>query len=289
MNFFKTVFLLSALTLLLVFMGEAIGGQQGMVTAFVFACVMNFGAYWFSDKLVLALYRAEPLSESDAPAVHRIVERLAAKAGIPKPKIYLVPSATPNAFATGRSPRHAVVAVTQGILQLLNEEELEGVIGHELSHVLHRDILISSIAATIAGAISMLSSMARWALMFGGGRRDERENRSANPLVFLVMIIVAPLAAMLIQLAVSRSREFDADEGGAHLSGNPLHLASALKKLEAGVNRIPMLEASPTTAHLFIVNPLRGGGFLKLFSTHPPLEERIERLERMARQKNPGI
>lgn len=282
MNFFKTVFLLTALTLLLVFVGGAIGGEQGMMFALVFACVMNLGAYWFSDKLVLAMYRAEPLSESAAPGVHRIVRELTEKAGMPMPRIYRIPSPAPNAFATGRNPRHAVVAVTHGILELLNEEELKGVLGHELSHVEHRDILIASIAATIAGAISMLTSMARWALIFGGGRRNSREGGS-NPFVLLVMAIVAPIAALLIQLAVSRSREFHADEGGARLTGNPLPLASALRKLEAGCRRIPMLEASPTTAHLFIVNPLRGGGIAKLFSTHPPLEERIERLERMAR------
>ncbi len=283
MNFFKTVFLLTALTLLLVFIGGAIGGQQGMTYAFMFACLMNLGAYWFSDKLVLATYRARPLPEEEAPAVHRIVEELAEAVPMPKPKIYLIPSQTPNAFATGRNPRHAVVAVTQGILELLNNDELKGVLGHELSHVQHRDILISSIAATIAGAISMLSSMARWSLMFGGSRRDRREEGGANPLVLLVMAIVAPIAALLIQLAVSRSREYDADEGGAHLTHNPLYLASALRKLEAGVRRIPMLEATPTTAHLFIVNPLRAEGIAKLFSTHPPIEERIERLEQMAR------
>ena len=283
MNFFKTVFLLTALTLLLVFIGGAIGGRQGMTYAFMFACLMNLGAYWFSDKLVLATYRARPLPEEEAPVVHRIVEELAEAAPMPKPKIYLIPSQAPNAFATGRSPRHAVVAVTQGILELLSDEELKGVLGHELSHVQHRDILISSIAATIAGAISMLSSMARWSLMFGGSRRDRREEGGANPLVLLIMAIVAPIAALLIQLAVSRSREYDADEEGAHLTKNPLYLASALRKLEAGVRHIPMLEATPTTAHLFIVNPLRGEGIAKLFSTHPPIEERIERLERMAR------
>lgn len=282
MNFFKTVFLLTALTLLLVFLGGTLGGQQGMQVAFMFACLMNLGAYWFSDKLVLAMYRAQPLEESEAPAVYRIVRGLAEKSGIPMPRVYLIPSATPNAFATGRNPKHAVVAVTQGILGLLNEEELRGVLGHELAHVKNRDILIASIAATIAGAISMLSSMARWTLMFSGGRRDDRRGNS-NPLVLLVMAIVAPIAALLIQFAVSRAREFQADEGGSHLTGNPLALASALRKLEAGIRRVPMLEANPTTAHLFIANPLRLEGITKLFSTHPPIEERIERLERMAR------
>lgn len=283
MNFFKTVFLLTALTLLLVLVGGAMGGREGMVFAFLFACLANFAAYWFSDKLILAMYRAEPLREDEAPSLYEIVRELAQRARMPMPKIYRIPSPTPNAFATGRSPRHAVVAVTQGILELLSEDELKGVLGHELAHVEHRDILIASIAATIAGAISMLTHWARWAFMFGGGRRDDREEGS-NPLVLLVMVIVAPIAALLIQLAVSRSREFDADEGGAHLAGNPLYLASALKKLEAGVRRIPMLEATPTTAHLFIVSPLRAKGIVKLFSTHPPIEERIERLERMARQ-----
>ena len=281
MNFFKTVFLLTLLTLLLVFLGGAIGGQQGMVYAFVLACLMNFATYWFSDKLVLAMYRAEPLNESEAPAIYRIVRRLTEKAGMPLPRIYRIPSPTPNAFATGRNPGHAVVAVTQGILELLSEEELEGVLGHELSHVRNRDILIASVAATIAGAVNMISSMARWALMFGGGRRDEREG-GGNPLALLVMAIVAPIAALLIQLSVSRSREFQADESGSQLTGNPLSLASALRKLEAGIRRVPMLEANPTTAHLFIANPLRGEGIAKLFSTHPPIEERIERLERMA-------
>lgn len=287
MNFLKTAFLLTTLTLLLMLVGRALGGEQGMFAAFLFAALMNVGAYWFSDKLVLALYRAQPLNEAEAPHIYRIVQRLTERAEMPMPRIYRIPSQTPNAFATGRNPRHAVVAVTQGILELLNEDELEGVLGHELSHVKHRDILIASVAATIAGAVNLLSSMARWALMFGGGRRDTNDRgRGANPFVLLVMAIVAPLAALLIQLAVSRSREFHADEGGARLAGNPLYLASALRKLEAGVRRIPMLEASPTTAHLFIVNPLRGEGIVKLFSTHPPLEERIERLERMARQGN---
>lgn len=285
MNFFKTVFLLTTLTILLVLVGGALGGEQGMRFAFLLACLMNLGTYWFSDKLVLAMYRAEPLSEAEAPSLYRMVRELVGKARMPFPKIYRIPSAAPNAFATGRNPRHAVVAVTQGILELLSEEELKGVLGHELAHVEHRDILIASIAATIAGAVSMLTSWARWAFMFGGGRRDDREEGS-NPLVLLVMIIVAPIAALLIQLAVSRSREFDADEGGARLAENPLYLASALKKLEAGVRRIPMLEATPTTAHLFIVNPLRAGGIVKLFSTHPPIEERIERLERMARKES---
>ncbi len=283
MSFFRTVCLLTALTLLLMFVGGAMGGRNGMTAALIFASLMNMGAYWFSDKLVLAMYRARPLDASEAPAVHRIVRELTETAGMPMPRIHLIPSETPNAFATGRSPRHAVVAVTHGILRLLSEEELKGVLGHELAHVEHRDILIASVAATIAGAISMLSSMARWAFIVGGGRRDNRGG-GANPIVLLVAAIVAPLAALLIQLAVSRSREFHADEGGARLCGNPVYLANALRKLDAGVRRIPMLDANPATAHLFIVSPLTGGAVRKLFSTHPPIEERIERLERMARR-----
>lgn len=284
MNFVKTLFLLTLLTMLLIFIGGAIGGQNGMWFAFMFACLMNLGAYWFSDKLVLMSYRARPLTEVEAPEIHCIVKELAAAAKMPKPKIFLIPSQAPNAFATGRNPKHAVIGVTQGILELLSEEELRGVLAHELSHVRHQDILIASIAATMAGAISMLSNMARWALMFGGSRRDERDQGGSNPLVLLVMAIVAPIAALLIQLAVSRSREFEADKDGAELLGDPLALARALRKLEVGVRRIPMVEATPTTAHLFIVNPLRGNAFAKLFSTHPPMEERIERLEQMARR-----
>jgi heat shock protein HtpX len=280
-NILKTTLLLTALTLLLAFFGQAIGGRNGMMTAFVFACLMNFGAYWFSDKIVLAMYRAQPLPEAEAPSVYAIVRELAEKSRMPVPNIYLIPTSAPNAFATGRNPKHAVVAVTQGILELLEDEELKGVLAHELAHVQHRDILISSIAATLAGAISMLASMARWALMFGGGRREnERDN---NPLVLFLMVILVPVAAMLIQLAVSRSREYDADEEGGLLCGNPLYLASALRKLELGTQRVPMRDVNPATSHLFIVNPLRGGGFMKLFSTHPPIEERIARLEKAAR------
>ncbi len=279
-NMIKTTFLLAALTLLLVFLGGLMGGRSGMMSAFIFACLMNFGAYWFSDKIVLAMYRAQPLAEQEASQVFRIVRELADKSQIPMPRIFLIPSATPNAFATGRDPKHAVVAVTQGILDLLGEEELKGVLAHELAHVLHRDILISSIAATLAGAISM---MARWALFFGGGRRQEE--RQSNPLVLILSLILIPIAAALIQLAVSRSREYHADEEGGLLCGNPLYLASALEKLEAGSKRLPMRDANPATSHLFIVNPLRGDGFTKLFSTHPPIEERIARLEKLAREK----
>ena len=281
-NFFKTVFLLSGLTLLLVFFGRLVGGPNGMMAAFFFACVMNLGAYWWSDKLVLAAYRAKPLSEAEAPEVHAMVSELAAQAGIPKPCIYLIPSAAPNAFATGRSPKHAALAVTQGIFEALNQEELKGVLGHELGQVLNRDILIASIAATLAGAISMLASMLRWGLMTGSMRRNDREEGGAHPLVLFVSAIIIPFAAMLIQLAVSRSREFGADETGARLCGNPLYLASALGRLEAASKKTFLHQADPSSAHLFIVNPLKPDLFAKLFSTHPPMSERIARLERMA-------
>ena len=281
-NILKTALLLTVLTLLLLFFGEAVGGPAGLKTAFVFACLMNFAAYWLSDKMVLAMYRAQPVSELEAPEVYTIVRELTQKADLPMPRIYLIPTDAPNAFATGRNPQHAVVAVTQGILELLGREELKGVLAHELAHVEHRDILISSVAATLAGAISMLANMLRWSFYLGGESR--REDRNQNPLVLLIMSIVIPLAAMLIQLAVSRSREFHADEAGAHLAENPLFLASALRKLDEGARQLPMRNAEPSTAHLFIVNPLTGEGFTKLFSTHPPIHERIARLERMARE-----
>lgn len=280
MNFLKTVFLLTCLTLLMMLLGHALGGEQGMKGAFILACIINFTAYWFSDKMVLAAYRAQPLSEADAPEIYKIVRDLAEHARIPMPRIYLIPSASPNAFATGRNPNNAVVAVTEGIIGMLNPEEMKAVLGHELGHVLHRDILISSVAATLAGAISMFANMARWGLMFGGSRRDEERNE--NPIVLLLMVILVPIAATLIQLAVSRSREYHADEEGARLCGNPLHLASALRRLEAGSKLYAMRNTDPSTAHLFIVNPLTGRSFAGLFSTHPPIEERIARLEEMA-------
>jgi heat shock protein HtpX len=280
-NLLKTTLLLISLTLLLVFFGRVLGGPSGMLTAFVFACVMNFGAYWFSDKLVLAMYRAQPLAEDHAPEIYAIVRELSEEAHIPMPRIYLIPSAAPNAFATGRNPQHAAVAVTQGIFELLNAEELKGVLAHELAHVFHRDILTSTIAATLAGAISMLANMVRWTLMFGGSSRED--DRNANPVALLFMVILMPLAAMLVQMAVSRSREYHADEAGAALCGNPLYLASALQKLENASRKIPMHQADPSSAHLFIVNPLKGSAFASLFSTHPPLERRIARLEQMAR------
>ncbi|HXX33406.1 MAG TPA: zinc metalloprotease HtpX [Thermodesulfobacteriota bacterium] len=280
MNQFKTFLLMLVLTGLFILVGTAIGGRNGAVYAFIFAALMNFFAYWFSDKIVLRMYRAQPVSQSEAPELYQIVAELVNKASLPMPKVYIIENDTPNAFATGRNPEHAAVAVTSGILRILSKEELLGVIGHELSHIQHRDILISSIAATIAGAISMLASMARWGAIFGFGRSDD-DDRGGNILFVLLFTMVASIAAMLIQMAISRSREYLADEGGAHLS-NPLSLAKALGKLEVAAQRIPM-DANPSTAHMFIVNPLRGGGVLSLFSTHPPIEERIARLEEMAR------
>jgi heat shock protein HtpX len=280
MNQFKTFFLMLVLTGLFILMGTAIGGRSGAVYAFIFAALMNFIMYWFSDKIVLRMYAAKQVSQGEAPELYQIVGELVNKASLPMPKVYIIENDTPNAFATGRNPEHAAVAVTSGILGILSKEELMGVIGHELSHIQHRDILISTIAATIAGAISILSSMARWGAIFGGGRSDE-EGGGGNILVVLLVSIFAYIAAMLIQMAISRSREYMADEGGAHLS-HPLSLAKALGKLEVAAQRIPM-EANPSTAHMFIVNPLRGGGVLSLFSTHPPIEERIAKLEEMAR------
>ena len=280
MNQFKTFLLMLALTGLFILVGTAIGGRNGAIYAFIFAALMNFFAYWFSDKIVLRMYGAKEVSQSEAPELYGIVAELTSKASLPMPKVYIIENDTPNAFATGRNPEHAAVAVTSGILRILSKEELMGVIGHELSHIRHRDILISSIAATIAGAISMLASMARWGAIFGFGRSDDDE-RGGNILFVLLFTMVASIAAMVIQMAISRSREYLADEGGAHLS-NPLSLAKALGKLEIAAQRIPM-DANPSTAHMFIVNPLRGGGVLSLFSTHPPIEERIARLEEMAR------
>lgn len=283
-NSFKTAILLSALTALILIIGEVFGGRQGLVIAFIFALIMNGGSYWFSDKIVLSLYRAQEVPYEQAPELHRMVERLAQQAEIPKPRIYLVPSQNPNAFATGRNPDHAVVAVTQGIMKLLNSDELEGVLSHELSHIKNRDILIGSIAATMAGVVMMLASMARWAALFGGFGRDNDEG-AGGIIGLIAMSILAPIAAMLIQLAISRSREYLADETGARVSKNPLGLARALEKLTAASKRIPM-EAGPATAqatsHLFIVNPFSGKSLMRLFSTHPSAEERIKRLRSMA-------
>jgi len=279
-NVFKTGLLLAVLTAMLVLIGGAIGGQQGMVIAFVIAVVMNFVSYWFSDKIVLAAYGAQPIDEAAAPRLYAIVRRLATRAGIPMPRVYLVPSETPNAFATGRNPQHAVVAVTEGIMRILDEEELEGVLAHELSHVKNRDVLISTIAATLAGAITYLAHMAQWAAMFGGRGRDDEEGGS-NPIAMILLAILAPLAALLVQMAVSRSREFQADATGARVAGRPWGLAKALEKLQMANQAMPMADATPATAHLFIVNPLSGQMLMRLFSTHPPLEERIARLRAM--------
>jgi len=279
MNFFKTTILLAVLTAMLVFAGDALGGRSGAITALIFAGIMNFVTYWFSDKIVLMMYRAKPVTEADAPELYAITRDLTMKAGLPMPKVYIMENDTPNAFATGRNPGHAAVAVTTGIMRLLSREELTGVLAHELAHIQNRDILISTIAATIAGAISYLAHMAQWAAMFGGARDNEREG---NPIALIVMMIVAPLAAMIIQMAISRSREYGADMGGARICGNPLSLANALRKLEYANKRIPMVGANAATSHMFIVNPLSGGSLLRLFSTHPPIEERIKRLEAMA-------
>jgi len=279
-NTLKTTLLLGLLTGLLMWIGQLLGGTQGLAVFFVFAVVMNFGSYWFSDRIVLAAYGARELPEQDAPDLFRIVRELAVGAHMPMPRVYLIPSESPNAFATGRSPEHAAVAVTEGILRLLTLDELRGVLAHELSHVRNRDTLTSAIAATLAGAVMMVARMAQWAMLFGGLRRDDREEGSSG-LEALVMIIVAPLAAMLIQLAISRAREYQADASGAQLSHAPHSLAAALEKIGAVSGRVP-LPAGPATAHLWIVNPLRGNWLAGLFSTHPPIEERIRRLRAMA-------
>lgn len=278
-NMLKTTLLLGLLTAIILWFGEFLGGSQGLMVAFVFAIVMNFGSYWFSDKLVLAMYSARPVGMNEAPDLYRIVQNLATRAGMPMPKLYVIPTDAANAFATGRSPEHAAVAVTEGIMRLMSWDELEGVLAHELSHVRNRDILISSIAATLAGVIMMLANMVRWGAIFGGFSRDERED-GGGLIGLLAMSIIAPLAAMLIQMAISRSREYQADASGAELLHSGDKLASALEKLEVAAQRVP-LDASPQTAHLFIVNPLRGRSFANLFSTHPPLEERIKRLRAM--------
>ncbi len=274
-NTFKTALLLTAMTLFLLFIGQTFGGERGMVLALVFAVIMNFTSYFFSDKIALAAYRAQPVTREQLPRAYEIVERLTQKIGIPMPKMYVIPSDSPNAFATGRNPEHASVAMTEGILNLLNDEEMEGVLAHELGHVRNRDILISSVAATLAGAITMIARMGYWASLFGGGDRDDRDR--GGGLVALLMLILAPIAATLIQLAVSRSREYEADASGASYTGNPFALASALKKLDAYSKRVPMT-ATPSTAHMFIVAPLLGVDFSSLFSTHPPIAKRIERL-----------
>jgi heat shock protein HtpX len=280
MNFVKTTLLMTAITLLLVWVGDVVAGRNGAILFFFIAAAMNFATYWFSDKLVLRMYRAQPVTAAQAPELHATVQELTARAGLPMPALYMIPSDSPNAFATGRNPKHAAVAVTHGILRILNRDELEGVLAHELGHVKNRDILISSIVATIAGAISMISRMAMYGAMFGGSNRE----RGGNPLAMILVMVLAPLAALIVQMAVSRTREFSADRAGAQISGKPLALASALRKLERAAQAVPMRGANEATAHQFIVNPLHGGGMKSLFSTHPSTADRVTRLEQLARQ-----
>ena len=279
-NSFKTALLLGLLTGIILGIGQLFGGSQGLVIAFVFALLINFGSYWFSDKIVLAMYNAREVSGDDAPELYRTVQNLTVRAQLPMPRLYVIPSESPNAFATGRDPQHAAVAVTEGILRIMNREELEGVIAHELSHVKNRDILIGTIAATLAGVVMMLANMARWSAIFGVGRSERDDEGGGGVLGLILMSVLAPIAAMMIQMAISRSREFLADATGAKIAGNSLGLASALAKLARGSEMVP-LEARPETAHMFIVSPLTGGSFLSLFSTHPPVEERIARLRAM--------
>ncbi len=282
MNTLKTTFLLTCLTLLMIAMGNAIGGQSGMIIAFVLAGGMNFFSYWYSDKIVLKMYKAKEVSETESPAFYGMVRRLSQQASMPMPKVYIIPNDSPNAFATGRNPANAAVAATEGIMRILSEEELEGVMAHELAHVQNRDTLISTVAATFAGAISMLGSMLQWAAIFGMGGGDDEEEGGGGMLGSLALAFIAPMAAMLIQMAVSRSREYLADASGARICGNPQALASALRKLQQASQKVPMQEATPATSHMFIVNPLTGASMLKLFSTHPPMEERVSRLEAMS-------
>ena len=284
MNTFRTTVLLAVLTALLVWAGDLMGGRQGALIALIFAGGMNFFSYWFSDKMVIAMYQGQEITANDDPELYGIVQDLAQRAGLPMPRVYILPQDTPNAFATGRNPQHAAVAVTQGIRRILTKRELAGVLGHELTHVINRDILVSTIAATLAGAITYLAYMAQWAMIFGAGRDRDRDEGGGGVVGLLFMMIVAPLAAMLIQMAVSRSREYGADDGGAKITGDPLALASALRKLQMASENIPLQVNEATanaTAHLFIVNPLTLGGLRTLFSTHPPIEERIARLEKM--------
>jgi heat shock protein HtpX len=279
MNAFKTALLMAVMMVIFVFVGKLIGGQSGMMIAFMLALVMNFGSYWFSDKIVLKMYGAQEVTKNDYPQLYEIVERLASRAGLPMPRVYVMDNPTPNAFATGRNPQHAAVAVTNSIMNLLNKDELEGVIAHELTHIKNRDILIGTIAATLVGTISMIANMAQWAMIFGGGRdRDDDRGGFGD----LILIILAPIIAMLIQMAISRRREFMADEGGAQISGKPLGLAGALDKLSHASEILPMQNAGPASAHMFIVNPLKGKSMMGLFSTHPPIEQRIEILKEIA-------
>ena len=284
MNVLKTGCLLALLTVLLVSIGHLMGGTQGATIAFAIALVINLISYWFSDKIVLAMYRATPLSEADGPQVYRVVREIAAQTKIPMPKLYSIPTRTPNAFATGRNPAHAAVAVTAGLLEMMSDDELKGVLAHELSHVKNRDTLVMTLAAAIAGAIMYLARMAQWSLWFGGGRRDREDRSGGGALQVVAMVLIAmlaPLAAMLIQMAISRTREYSADDTGAHLIHNPYGLASALEKLDQAARDYPLPNANPATAHLFIVNPLSAGGIATLFSTHPPIKERIRRLRSM--------
>jgi heat shock protein HtpX len=275
MNLFKTIALLTTLTLILVAAGGIVGGAGGALLALIIAGVMNFVSYWYSDRIVLAMYRGQQV---ESGILHEVVSEICRRNGLPLPKVYILPQLTPNAFATGRNPQHAVVAATEGILRALSREELTGVMAHEMAHVGNRDILIGSIAATVAGAISYLAHMAQWAAIFGTGRDD---NEGSNPIALILLMIFAPLAAMLVQMAISRSREYGADRRGAELCGNPRYLANALRKLEASNRQAPMPQVNEATAHMFIVNPLRAGGLMSLFSTHPPMEERVRRLEAM--------
>jgi heat shock protein HtpX len=283
MNTLKTGVLMAGLTALLMAVGYWIGNTTGMIWAFVLAAGMNFFSYWYSDQVVLSMKRAQEIGPTEAPSLYEIVRRLTERAGLPMPRLYVVPDPSPNAFATGRNPEHAAVAVNEGLLNLLNEDEIEGVLAHEIAHIKHRDILISTVAATMAGALSMLAQWLQFSMFYGGYGSRDREDNGPNPLALLVAIIVAPIAAMIIQLAISRSREYAADEAGARLCGRPLSLANALLKLEAGTERLPT-HTDPATAHLYIVNPLHGGGLAALFQTHPPIEERVARLEALARE-----
>lgn len=282
MNTLKTVFLMTLMMVLFLFVGYLLGGSTGMTIAFIFSLIMNFGSYWFSDKIVLAMYRAKEVNRESAPKFYELVEELSRNANIPMPRVYIIEDPTPNAFATGRNPQNAAVAATTGILRGLNNQELSGVMAHELAHVQHRDILIGTIAATLVGTITYIAQMAGWAMMFGRGGNDDEEGGGIST---LFLLILAPVAATLLQLAVSRSREFLADEGGAKISGNPLALASALQKISSANEVKPVNNAGPASAHMFIVNPLHGGGVTKLFSTHPPVEERIKRLRLLAGER----
>jgi heat shock protein HtpX len=276
-NQIRTAFLMGLMTILIVWVGQMLGGRQGMILAFILAAGMNFFSYWYSDKIVLKMYRAQEVTAREAPELYEMVATLARRANLPMPKVYIIPKEAPNAFATGRNPEHAVVAVTEGLLKLMDREEIMGVLAHELGHVNNRDILIGTVAATMAGAVMILASMARWAAIFGGGSSNDRQGGGLGAIGLIAMSIIAPMAAMIIQMAISRSREYLADTTGAAYAGNPEHLARALEKLGAYSKRLPM-DANPSTAHMFIVNPLSGASLMRLFSTHPPLEERIARL-----------